>query len=196
MEGLESIINVINNDCEMYCDRILVEADEKIRQIKKEAATDIETLRNEFEKEINEKINSRLLKAKADADLEYKRIMLDSKSKFIDALVEEAYSQICSCEYNEYFKCLSDLIISNAQQGNGVVKMSIRDIQRLPKDFEKSINAMLPKGKCIEISKRGEFNSSGFVIEYPDARINCIFESMLEENIDEIRFAVAEILFS
>jgi vacuolar-type H+-ATPase subunit E/Vma4 len=88
------------------------------------------------------------------------------------------------------------LIIKNALNGKGSLSLSKKDLERLPENFEGKINSQLSDGKSIEISGNAASFDGGFVVEYPEMRIDCTFESLLNDKIDEVRDELSKILFA
>ena len=81
-------------------------------------------------------------------------------------------------------------------QGIGSITFNQRDKARMPEDFVNNLNKSLPDGKSIELSESvGNFNG-GFTISYPEMLVDCTFESLLDDNADDIKDALGQILFA
>ena len=63
-------------------------------------------------------------------------------------------------------------------------------------DFCKKINGLLGETKKVSISDNPFDIDSGFVIEYPEIRVDCSFESIIRDKNDEIRDELTRVLFA
>lgn len=196
MDGLTNIIAKINEQNDAECQAIVDAAKQKADAIISEAKKDAEMLSAKIIKNAEEKaavINS---KAVSSSDVEYKRVVLSKKSEIIEKIISDSLANLSCADDETYFGYIETLIKTNALSGKGTVKMSSKDISRLPDGFAEKVNSLLEDGKSISISKDNIETTGGFVIEYPEIRVDCTFASLINDKNDEIRDEINKILFS
>ena len=187
MSGLEKIIDKINADCKAECDSIISNAENKAKKLIDEK---VSVANDEAEKIIAKAKEQCALtdeKARNGAELLEKKIKLQVKNEIITEIIENAKTALKGLSDKEYFAIIEELIIANAGKGEGVLKFSSKDLERLPKDFEKTINAKLTDGKTVKVSDMPLDIQGGVVLSYEDIEENCSFDALIETNIDTIR---------
>ena len=181
--------------------------EEVILQIKEEAKRQKRSMNNLLEVIIEEYLKkqqefldiknaSEKSKAVSSAEFEYKRVMLSKKCELIDECMKESLASMCNAQDDVYFGYIKTLASKYALAGKGSVSFSKKDLDRLPDGFEKELCECAGDGKTLEISKEAIDTEGGFVISYPEMRVDCTFASLVEENADNIKDAVNKILFS
>ena len=196
MDGLTNIIAKIHEQSEAECKGVLEAAEEKAAKILADAKNEAENLVSKIESETDAKISVIKTKAVSSSELEYKRAVLSKKSELINSVLVDALTGIKNSKDDVYFGYIEKLILENALCGKGILSFSDKDLKRLPDGFEAKINSQLAEGKNIEISKDAASFDGGFVVEYPEMRIDCTFESLLNDKIDEVRDELSKILFA
>lgn len=196
MDGLTNIITKINEQSDAQCEAVINLAKDKANNILEKAKSEAEQYLND-NKEALEKLSA-AEKAKADsaADFEYKRVMLGKKCEIIDTCLEKALESMCKARDEVYFGYVKTLALKHALKGEGSVSFSKKDLDRLPDGFENELNKGLCEGKKLKISQQTLDTDGGFVINYPEMRVDCTFSSLLEENADSIKDAINKLLFS
>ena len=187
MSGLEKIIDKINADCKSECDSIISNAENKAKKLIDEKVS----VANEEAEKIIAKAKEQCAltdeKARNGAELLEKKIKLQVKNEIITEIIENAKTALKGLSDKEYFAIIEELIIANVAKGEGVLKFSSQDLERLPKDFEKTINAKLTDGKTVKVSDMPLDIEGGVVLSYEDIEENCSFDALIETNIDTIR---------
>ena len=187
MSGLEKIIDKINADCKSECDSIISNAENKAKKLIDEKVS----VANEEAEKIIAKAKEQCAltdeKARNGAELLEKKIKLQVKNEIITEIIENAKNALKGLSDKEYFAIIEELIIANVAKGEGVLKFSSQDLERLPKDFEKTINAKLTDGKTVKVSDTPLDIQGGVVLSYEDIEENCSFDALIETNIDTIR---------
>ena len=196
MDGLTNIIEKIHKQNDIECRNIVESAEKKAGRIIEEAKKEATLVASEIASETEAKLGVIKAKAVSSSEVEYKRAILSKKSELINIAVKNALEGIKSSESNVYFGYIEKLILKNALEGKGTLCLSAKDFERLPEGFVEKINSQLPGGKSVELSKEAALFDGGFVIEYPETKIDCTFESLLEDKLDEIRDELSKILFS
>lgn len=196
MDGLTNIISKINSDGLKECVLVLNEARENAKALLIEKKQSAENASKKLLADAEKKASLIESKAISGSELEYKRILLGEKCKILDNILEKSALFICSLGDNEYFALLEKLVLANALDGNGEIFFNTRDIERMDADFENKLNSLLPKSKKLVLSKTTIDTEGGFVIEYPEMRIDCTIKSLISDKADEIRDELSKILFS
>ena len=187
MSGLEKIIDKINADCKIECDSIISNAENKAKKLIDEKVS----VANEEAEKIIAKAKEQCAltdeKARNGAELLEKKIKLQVKNEIITEIIENAKTALKGLSDKEYFAIIEELIIANVAKGEGVLKFSSPDLDRLPKDFEKTINVKLADGKTVKVSDTPLDIQGGVVLSYEGIEENCSFDALIETNIDTIR---------
>lgn len=187
MNGLEKIIEKINEECAKNCAVI----NEKAKQTAKEAEEEyVGNAKREADKIIEKaKVQCDLTaqKAKSGAALLEKKIRLQVKNKIINNYIKDAKTALINMPDDEYFEMIAKLVGSYAKEGEGVLKFSEADLKRIPSDFEMTLNGALKSGAIVKISDTPIDTDGGFILSYDDIEENCTFTALIETNLDTIR---------
>jgi V/A-type H+-transporting ATPase subunit E len=196
MDGLTKIISKIQSDADSQCEAILSKAREQAQAILNEAKIKAE----KQESIILEKavIDANLIAEKAESacELTQKRVMLETKGNIIKEVTNDALNYLCNLEVSEYFDNIKFLVKSNALSGNGTIMFNSVDFGRIPCDFEKVVNELLDDDKSISVSNETINCKGGFVLSYDEMRVDCTFESLIEDASETIKDKLNEVLFS
>lgn len=196
MSGLDKIIQKIESDAKERCSAVLSEAQAKANEIIEAAKAEGEKSKAELISAAKKRSEFELELALSKAETELKRAALSEKVKIVDEVIKETILTLKNLPAVQYFSAIKELAAKYALPGEGVMSLSKTDLDRLPKNFEEELSKILGKGKSVKISKEPASIEGGFILSYKDIEQNCGFESLLEENLDEIRDAVSKILFS
>ena len=196
MDGLTNIIDKINEQNDADCTLIIESAEEKAKKILEDAEITLKKSVDEINASYKTRADIINTKAVSGAQLEYKRMVLSEKSRIIESCIEDTLKEMCEAPDDVYFGYFEKLVVLHALSGEGVMKMSQRDIDRLPAGFDKKLCSLLPKDKTLVVSKDSIQCDGGFVIEYPEMRVDCTFRSLIEDKIDEIRDSISSYLFA
>lgn len=194
MNGLEKIISTINEQSDERKKNILTEADENAEKILSEAELDAKKNYEHRIAEANERANRIIGAAKSTATLIRNKMLLKARVECIYGVLDEAVKNLQALPDNEYFKLMHRLIVSNAEPKNGELILNAADLKRLPQDFINSVNKDLKNGKLTLCHEKANIDS-GFILKYGDIEINCSFSSLASSKSDEIKDAVAKVLF-
>ncbi|HEY8420075.1 MAG TPA: V-type ATP synthase subunit E family protein [Clostridia bacterium] len=196
MSGLDKIIEKIESDAKERCSAVLSEAQKKASEIIDAAKAEGERIKAERIETAKKKRDFELELAHSKAETELKKAALSEKIKIVNEAINEALQTLKNLPADKYFAAIKELAAKYALPKEGVMLLSKADLDRLPKNFEEQLSNILGKGKSVKVGKDPAPIDSGFILSYKDIEQNCCFESLLEENLDEIRDAVSKILFS
>lgn len=195
MTGIEKILNEIETEGLSAAAAIRKEGDEKKRELldaaRKEAEARCEELRAQSEAESR----ALLERGASGADLLSRRMLLEAKQEILLQLFNKAKESIYSMEAAEYFDLLKRIISSRALPKKGEIILSQKDKERLPAEFEKELNALLPRSRKLTISEETREFRGGCVLLYGGVEENCSIEALFEAGKEEIIDHMQPILF-
>lgn len=194
--GLEKIIEKINEENIRECENIENKAKQKAEKI---IADEIESAKADADKIIAKaKADAALTdeKAKSGSLLLEKKIKLEVKNQIIAETVVKIKERLKSLPTDEYLKIVQKLVTSYAKEGEGTLKFSSDDFKKIPADFEKTLNSVLPEKTTVKISDETINADGGFILSYDDIEENCTFDALIDTNIDAIRDKLNSKLFA
>lgn len=182
MGGLDNIIAEILHDAKQEADLILEKANKEAAETRIQCEKDkqvlIEDKKNETQKECMK--FSELMELSAEA--EARQMVLAAKTKIITELYEYIREDLKKSD--EYFDILLKFLENSSEEGDGVMYLSKRDLDRLPADFPEKAKKV-SKGN-IEISPDEINIDGGFIIKYGKIDINCSIDAIFEEKKNKI----------
>lgn len=193
MSGLEKILSQIEYESNDRCKAIVEEAEKKAQSIINEANEKAQKLELENKEKTEKKLEDLKQVSISSADFAKSKIILKSKLEIIDEMLEKSLDELKKLPDEEYFEIISQLIIKNSKAKKGVLRLSQKDLNRLPKGFAEDINSKL-EGDGIELGDAIDING-GFVLVYDDIDINCSFDAIASSKLDELRDALNALLF-
>ncbi len=196
MAGLEKIIERIAQDSAAKCDSIIFEAQNEAQKIKDAATQQAEDDKAAIVEAANKEAKSLVDMAESGAELDGRKLLLATRVEIIDKAIEVASQKLGIMPDDEYFAALYALVKKFAQDGEGTMLLSKKDLGRLPKDFDKKINEGLAKGAKISVAKDPADISEGFILVYGDIEINCTFAALIEDSRDAIKDELYSIIFA
>lgn len=195
MTGLEKIISQIEYESNDRCKSIISQAEENAKGIIEKAEQQAKEIICNAEANAAKKAEDIKQSAASSAELGKSKVILKAKLEVIDDMLGKALASIKSLDDKEYFEIIKTLIANNAKEGEGVLRLSDSDVNRLPKDFISSVNSELGKGKSVILGDSTN-TDGGFVLVYGDIDINCSFDAIAASKRDELRDALNALLFS
>lgn len=197
-ENLENLIN-----------KILNEANDKVKEIQEEASSQLEKFEKETleeiikikEKEL-EKESSRLeflrKRTKAEFEQEAKKMIIQAKEELIDEVFKELENHLHDLrtrkDYTEYIERKLKSVIGRIRDKDFKLKIDTQDeslFNRLIGKIEKETRIN------ISLEPIGLQTAGGFILTDKDERISMDFtiEHLLKESKEKIRSKINEILF-
>ncbi len=196
MKGLTEILTKIQNDNSKACEDILLSSQQKADGILEQAKKDVDEIEKAAKLKLDEKLAAEKSKAMSGAELEYKRVLLAEKCKIIDSFLDDAVKAICESEDSEYFGYMKTLVLKHALCGNGSICFNKKDAQRLPSGFVDEVNSALGDGKSVSLDSANIDTCGGFIINYPEMRVDCTLDSLVLDKADEIKDSLNKVLFA
>lgn len=195
MTGLEKILSTIEQDSNDRCREITEQAQKQAQEIidaaSAKAQKDIENAKASVDKKVAEHDGA----IEASVSMTKNRIVLEGKLDIISSTLERALEVIKALPKKEYFEILKGLILKNVRKGEGVLRLSKEDTEKLPSNFIDSINNALKRGYKISLGESADIDS-GFILVYGDIDINCSFDAVASAKREELRDTLNEMLFN
>lgn len=195
MTGLEKILSTIEEDSNDRCREITEQAQKHAQEIidaaSAKAQEDIANAKASVDKKVAEHDGA----IEASVSMTKNRIILEGKLDIISSTLERALEVIKALPKKEYFEILKGLILKNVRKGEGVLRLSEEDTEKLPSNFIDSINNALKRGYKISLGESADIDS-GFILVYGDIDINCSFDAVASAKREELRDTLNEMLFN
>lgn len=196
MTGLEKIIEKIEQKSAARCEEILAEARALAADIEAKSAAQAETMLADARAKAALDAEDRLRMAESGAEQKARQIILAARIEAVNETLDAAAEALNAMPTKEYFDALISLAVANAATGQGQLRLSSRDIARLPADFEQRLNeALAANGASVFVGTEPAPIDNGFILIYGDIEINCSFEALLEAYRDELKETVCNIIF-
>lgn len=194
MSGLDRIIEKINADSLASCREITDQAQKRAQDIVSDADERAEQVYAEIIADAKKKAQSIMTMSEANVSGIARRAELSAKVEAVDAAIEAAYDAMCDMGADEYFAALEKLAVRNAGKGEGELRLSKRDLDRVPSGFADRINAALTDGS-VKLSGQSADIDNGFILVYGDIEMNCTFRALINEQKDIVREKVCGVIF-
>lgn len=196
MNGIDKIIEKINNDAENECKKAADDASEKSRQIISDALAQADKECAEIIAEAEKSAES--IKASAVSKGAYgeKQELLRVKTQLIEETINLALTKLRSLAPEEYFETLVKLVSRYSQKGSCEMLMGKMNSECVPGDFASICAAAASKNACtLTLSDETAPVADGFILKYGDIEINCSFAALISEKREELKEKVNSILF-
>lgn len=180
MGGLERITGEIIEEARREAERILRKADNEAEKIAAAGRAEAEKRRAEATRETAQELGKRRAMAAASSRQERRQILLQTRMEAIREAVATAKHTIYTMEGQPYFELLMQLFRNYAQEEDGVILFSERDLARMPDGFIEKLNGTLERGS-VALGTQPADIEYGFIIRYGDIEQNCCIESIFEE---------------
>lgn len=191
MSGLEKILEHINNEAAASAARIMETAKEEAARILETDKAEAARLEKQISKQSEADVAAASKRIQSAADLKEKRMILEAKQKEIDRVIDESLQRLNSLGDNEYFEVITRMVKRYSTGEKGVLKMSEKDLARVPAGFEDSL-----KEYGLELSKEGIDIDGGFMLVYGDVQENCSFGALINASRESLQDKIGQILFS
>lgn len=197
MTGLEKMIKVIEADAQANADKILAEAREESDRIISEAKEEAKQCAAKIAEKPASEIKVIMDRAESGARLVKRQMILDAKQKIINDIIQKAKRKLAGLSDKEYFDMILQMVRKYAYSQAGVIKFSKADLDRLPKDFEKSLELVLKdkENASLIVSDVSVKIDGGFILVYGDIEENCSFDALFSDAKDELQDKLNAFLF-
>ena len=191
MSGKEKIIAKIIESAENSRNNTIFEAKEKIKQIKADTKIYIEALNKKTDLEISEMQKSVSSRRKSVADLDVKKLILQSKHTVLDKAFVEAENKVLKMADKEYKAFLKKLITTYAENGDKVL-FSEKDKKKIDKTFVEEISKIC--GIKLDYDFSDSF-SGGIILQSKNCNKNLTLKTLFSQVREKAESEIANILF-
>jgi len=196
MSGLDDIINIISTQQKENENRLMSAARSRVDAIDKQAKADAEKAFSDYMGRASASIVRDYENACVSVDTSMKRRILEFKVKQIDLAIDNTVLKLVSLPTADYFAMLTRLITARLRSGEGIVRLSSRDLERMPSDFAVNIKTAAAKaGGSVSVSDEPADIPDGCILQYGNISENCSFRAVLEAERDAVRDIAARELF-
>lgn len=196
LTGLERIIEKIAAESREKCNSIISDAKAKADSILAEARAE-STREADAAVDLGKAEAKKIeLSAKSKAESITKTRYLQVKNAVVNDVIAAAYERIEAMDEESYFDFLLRLCEKNVVEGEGVMYLSKRDLERLPAEFEAKVNSLIFEKGALMISKTPGNFENGFVLVYGDIEVNCTLRAVFDEKHDLLKDVLGRALFT
>mgnify|MGYP000029144555 FL=1 len=197
MTGLEKIIQVIEAEGKAKAESILAEANEEAEKIIASAKEEAERKCAEIAEKPENEIKIIFDRAQSQAALIKRQMLLNAKQQVINDIIDKARLKLTGLPDDEYFEVILQIVRKYAHNEEGIIKFSKKDLERMPKKFEKKLNEAIKdmENARLSISNESIPIDGGFILVYGDVEENCSFEALFNHSKEELQDKVNAFLF-
>ena len=197
MAGLDVIINQINTSSKERIDEIQKNSDAECSKILDEAKALAQKKQKDIDERVKRNVQDIQDRADSTAQLKKRQALLACKQELIASMIEKSKKYFYEMPDTEYFSALVSVVEKYANNGNGEVYLSDKDLKRVPADFENKINeAAKKKGGSLKISKETRDIKGGFILKYDAVEENCSIAALFDNSYEILVDKLQEVLFS
>jgi len=188
MAGIDNIIVKIAQDNAAKCAEILDSAKEQAGAILAEAMARAAQESEAAIAQARKKADFDIAAAGPRAAQNEKRVLLQMKNEMIQQVIASSLAKLKALPEAEYFGVLARLASVCTQDGLGEMRLSQKDLDRLPPDFAGKLGN-------ITIAPQPASISDGFILVYGDVEQNCTFDALVSARLDDIKDALNAYIF-
>lgn len=197
MSGIDKILTVIENQSKQNADAVINAAQKKAKAISSEGNEEAKKAHDQLIEKCVRDCETEYINACSAIDAAMKREILACKVHCINMAVERALNKISELPDDEYFAIILKLIGTHLRKGCGILSFGVKDLARIPSDFEKNVNLLAGiDGSSVKLSNEPADIENGFKLSYGDISENCSFSAIAEEKKDAISDKAAAVLFA
>ena len=196
MTGLDKIKEKIEEQSRENCDRIIAEANLKIKKMIAEARDEGNRRASEIVSAAQSQADKKTAVSKSTAESITRNRYLEIRNAILNDIISAAYLGIEKFSDEEYFDMIFSLCKKNIQSGECTMYMNGYDLSRLPEGFAEKINGAVTEGSSVTVSSRAVDIENGFILDYGDISVNCTLKAVFDENMDRLKDMLSKELFN
>ena len=196
MTGLDKIKEKIEEQSRENCDRIIGEANLKIKKMIAAAREEGNRRAAEIVDAAQREADKKNAVSKSTAESITRNRYLEIRNAILNDIISAAYLEIEKMSDEKYFDMIFALCKKNIQPGECVMYMNGYDLSRLPEGFEEKLNIAVAETSAVALSKKAKDIENGFILDYGDISVNCTFRAVFDENMDALKDMLGKELFS
>ena len=197
MEGLEKIIGHIEESARIAARETIDRAKSEAEAILQQADQEAELLCAEIQKQSEAEQIAIKTQIESLAVLQKRQMILAAKQEMIADIVAKAREFYKSLSVEEYFKIIISMVPRYALQKEGKIVFSKKDMERIPEQFEISLEQAIHgiEGAALKMGCEPANIQEGFVLQYGAIEINCAFDELIFAAKDNIQDKLHTLLF-
>lgn len=213
MTGIDKICDKILSDAQAECTVLIDRANAQAQEITQSYAQIAQTQAEQILSRGRKNADERKERLAGVAQLEARKLHLQTKQQMISSAFDAALKELCSMEQEEYIRVMAALAADAAVSGKEEVIMSSRDRESIGKQVVSEANKLIKARseaadanavkKLISMLSGGLTLSDetrdicgGLILREGNMEINATFETLIRLAEYDISGQVAEILFS
>lgn len=197
MTGLDTILDSIRKDGQESADAILAKARQEADEISAQALADAQLRREEILRDTPQQAQDAADRVLSSAHREQRRILLTVRQALIQETLEAAEKSLFDLPDEEYFTVLLGLTAKRALPQKGELVLGSRDFARMPTDFAKKLQTVLPKGAELTVAEKpNPAIDGGFLLLYGGIEENCTFRALFDDKREKLQDLTNQILFA
>lgn len=196
MTGLEKIIASILEEARMEAQACIEEAKVEAERILAEENAKSYALCAKTTESAKQQVIDIERACASAVQLSRRKGLLEEKQALLTQTLEQALERLYAMPEDVYFGLLVKMTAAFAEPGEGELLLNERDLSRLPKDFEKSVNMALKENCKLRLSEQARPMEGGIVLKYGEVEQNCSFRAIFTSRLDEMSDRARGILFS
>lgn len=196
MTGTDKIVERIKEDSGRQCAGILAQAARQAEEITAAASAEAEKINALAAEKAHLHAQQSAAAAQSAARQKAGLLLLEAKAQAVNDTLSAVSKALQELPAEKYFGALIALAAENAMPGEGVMRLSRRDLERLPPRFEDQINEALAAGNArVAVSTQPAGIDGGFILVYGHIEVNCTFDALMQAKLDYLKETVCGIIF-
>ena len=196
MAGIDNIVKEILQEAEAAAQGILDEAQEKAKQLMKEAAASDEKAAAAQRQKAEKAVSDLAQRAVSQSALRKRQAVLKARQEIIDEVIHKAYMKLSTQDTDAYFSMVRKLVEKHVRAGDGLICFSETDLKAVPAGFEDEISKIAKAaGGTLKVSDTPVKIRSGFILSYGGIEENCSLDAIFAEKADALRDRANAILW-
>lgn len=197
MTGLEEMKAAIEEESRLECEAVERQAQEQLSQLRADAQAAASARYQEILADARRECDDTLKRAQTGGEMETRRLLLRTKTELVQETIDMALRRLRELPDDDYFNVIQTLALAYARAGEGEMRFSRKDLERLPAGFEQVLNQALAKqGARVRVSSHPARFDGGFLLGYGDIEVNCSFDALLEASFEQVKDLLSRALFA
>ena len=187
MTGLENILKSITDDAKFKADEIILDAKNEEKKILESSRLKANERFFEIVNNAESQAREIMKRAKSQAELERKNILLEKKSKLINDTILSTKDYILNLDDKNYFNLILLICERYALPYKGEIIFSSKDFNRIPRGFKTAVSKIAKKhGGDLKVSEETRNISGGVILSYGEIEENCSIDALINEKRDDL----------
>ena len=187
--AIEDITKNIIKEARHEVDKMNTQTGKEITEIKKEYKEKSARVKKDLEAKQEQELSTWQRKYNLELEQEIKQAVLAKKHELIDQVFKQALQEAGNMSENDYVNLLVKLFKQLPAQSDFVISCPAKRKKQTQQALEK-------KGKSWSISNEDLSSKGGFIASNEKLTINATFETLIQDQRDELELEIAQALFS